>query len=81
MLARLRAVPDAVQRVLLVGHNPGLEDLSVQLVGSGERRLRLRLEQGLPTSGFVHLRCALPHWSELALGTAELLGFTLGKEL
>ncbi|MBL8896490.1 MAG: histidine phosphatase family protein [Planctomycetes bacterium] len=81
LLTRLRAAPDAVTRVLLIGHNPGLEDLSLQLVGSGEKRLRTQLEQGLPTCGFAHICFAAPRWRELVLGTGELLRFVLGKEL
>jgi phosphohistidine phosphatase len=81
LLARLRALADDVSSVLLIGHNPGLEDLSLQLVGSGEKRQRTQLEQGLPTSGFAQIRFAATRWKELVLGTGELLRFAVGKEL
>lgn len=81
LLARLRALADPTTRVLLIGHNPGLEDLSAQLVGTGEKRLRAQLEQGLPTCGFAQIRFAAARWKELVLGTGELLRFAIGKEL
>src|SRR5690348_13288349 len=34
--ARLRRVPDDVESVLLVGHNPGLQDLVLELASAGE---------------------------------------------
>lgn len=81
LLARLRNLGDEPRCVLLIGHNPGLEDLSVQLVGAGEKRLRSQLEQGLPTCAFAHIRFQAPRWRDLVLGTGELLRFAVGKEL
>jgi phosphohistidine phosphatase len=60
----LRSLGPEVRTVLVVGHNPGLEDLVGALTGAQET---------LPTSALVHLRLAIPTWRDLELSpTAEL---------
>jgi phosphohistidine phosphatase len=41
LLARLQAIPDSVRSMMLVGHNPGIEDLAI-LLGGDEAPDRLR---------------------------------------
>ena len=52
----LTAVPDEAQTVLIVGHNPGLEDLVRQLTGE---------YHALATAALVELEVPIGHWSEL----------------
>jgi phosphohistidine phosphatase len=78
LLDILAACPAHCARVLLVGHNPGLESLLARLVDA-------RLPQPadgklLPTAAVAHLR--LPDdWSWLAPGCAELLAMTRPRDL
>ena len=65
----LAECPTNVQRVLLVGHNPELEDLLIYLVGLANVPNKNKL---LPTTGLVRL--ALPDdWTQLEAGLAQLL--------
>ena len=53
----LRAAPDpAVRAIMVVGHNPGLEDLVAQLSGD---------HVDLPTAALVHLGLPVVHWSDV----------------
>jgi phosphohistidine phosphatase len=80
LLARLRAVDDDVHGVLMIGHNPGMEDLAVHLVGDGDRALREELASGFPTAALATL--TLPgSWRELGAGTARLEGFVVPRRL
>jgi len=73
LLQVLATCPDNVQRVLLVGHNPGLEQLLEYLVagrlpGTEDGKL-------LPTATLARL--AMPaDWRHLETGCAELLSLT-----
>jgi phosphohistidine phosphatase len=51
----LKVVQEAAasRSLLLVGHNPMLEDLALALAGSGEADRLAALRRGLPTSGLV----------------------------
>jgi len=71
LLARLRHVPEDTRRVLLVGHNPGLQELAVLLSDQPSGPLMAQLAQGLPTSALASFDLPLP-WRELATGTAHL---------
>ena len=59
-------------RVLVVGHNPGLEDLVARL--SGERVT-------LPTAALAECTLELENWSDLTLDThAELIGLSYPRD-
>jgi phosphohistidine phosphatase len=51
--------------LLLVGHNPGLQELAVRLIASGDGKLRERLAAKLPTCGLVVIDLPVEEWSRL----------------
>ena len=51
--------------LLVVGHNPGLHDLAVQLIASGDVDMREQLNEKLPTSGLVVIDLPIDDWSLL----------------
>lgn len=79
LMRRVRRLPDTVGSVLLVGHNPGLEDLAQGLIGSGDAELRQRLDVKFPTGALATLLC--PGWRDLGWGTAELIGYVTPRQL
>lgn len=70
--------PVSKQRVLMVGHNPGLEDLVDYLCGGPlERPMDGKL---LPTAALARLQ--MPNdWSQLEPGCAQLLSLTRPRDL
>jgi len=73
----LAECPIDAARVLLVGHNPDLEDLLIYLVGASRLPETNKL---LPTSSLVRLK--MPEdWSVLEAGSAQLLSITYEKSL
>lgn len=65
LLVRLWQIPDGTSPVLVVGHNPGLHDLTVHLTGGG-------LRGGLQPAGLVVLTVG-GGWTDLQAGTARLV--------
>jgi phosphohistidine phosphatase len=49
----------------VIGHNPGLHDVAVQLIAAGNVEARQRIGEGLPTSGLVVIDLAFDDWSQL----------------
>jgi phosphohistidine phosphatase len=80
LLRRLRQLPAAVGCVLLVGHNPGLEDLATGLAGSGPDDLLRRLHTKFPTGALASLAVPAP-WANLRWTTAELAAYVVPREL
>jgi phosphohistidine phosphatase len=70
LLARLKAVPATVGTVLLIGHNPGMEDLARLLDRDG-----LASVEKFPTAALAVLRFDIGAWSELNPGTGHLATF------
>ena len=60
-----------VRCAMLVGHNPGIEDLALLLVGSGDAGLRAQLAAKLPTGALVALSFD-GAWVDLGAGVAQL---------
>jgi phosphohistidine phosphatase len=78
LLARMRAVSDTVGSVLVIGHNPGLQDLALQLAGSGPDVPTMRAK--FPTAALATLAFD-GSWRELAPGDADLVAFVKPKQL
>lgn len=78
LLGRLRATPDAVESVMLIGHNPAIQALALSLAAGGEGLARL--ERKYPTGALATLAFR-GHWGELGPGVAELVGFVRPKAL
>ncbi|HZR62162.1 MAG TPA: histidine phosphatase family protein [Xanthobacteraceae bacterium] len=57
--------PRSARSLLVVGHNPGIHDLAVELIASGEVEARERVAEKLPTSGFVVVDLAFDDWQLL----------------
>lgn len=74
----LRELPTVFRSVLLIGHNPGIQELAVSLAGDGDELARLRRKY--PTGGLATLRFAVA-WVDLRPGVAELDGFVRPREL
>jgi len=74
ILSVLRTVPETRARtVMIVGHNPGLEELVAQLTGD---------QQDLPTATLAHIALPAAQWRDLKLSThGTLLGLWRPKEL
>lgn len=80
LLRRLRRLPPDVDSVLVVGHNPGLEGLTIGLVGQGDPALRRRLETKFPTGALATLDVPST-WDDLRWGTSTLVAYVLPREL
>jgi len=72
LLIRLRRVPDSVTAVLLVGHNPGLQDLVLELCSDGDPDELDRVREKFPTCALATLTIADCSWAKLSGGAATL---------
>lgn len=72
-IAVLRELPDDIERVMVIGHNPGLETLLQLLSG---------LIEPLPTAVIAHLALPIQQWSELTPETnADIIDIWRPKEI
>jgi len=71
LLTRLHGLDSRVRCAMLVGHNPGIEDLALFLVGPGDTGLRAQLTAKLPTGAVVALSFE-GRWTQLGADTARV---------
>ncbi len=81
LLAVAKSAPASAQTVMLVGHNPGLQEFAVQLTATGDIDVRERLREKFPTSGLAILDFALESWSALHPRSGRLERFVSPKTI
>ena len=72
---RLHEVPDTVEALLVIGHNPGLQDLALGLAGDGDEHALARLGDKFATCALATLDIPTS-WAALGPGPCllEVLG-------
>ena len=73
-------LPSAADRVLLVGHNPGLEELVLLLVPEGAAG-RKDVEIKFPTASLAEMRFDGQGWGAVRAGAASQLRFVRPRDL
>jgi len=82
LLDVVRETPAHVQSLMLVGHNPGMEDLVLSLVpDDGSSPLRDLVEEKFPTASLAVLAWDSDNWADLREGGARLVQFTRPRDL
>jgi phosphohistidine phosphatase len=81
----VRAVDDAVSVLLVVGHNPGLEECAQQLTRKPETEAEQKFEAGLrtkfPTCALAVLDFDIAGWRDVGTGSGALVDFARPKDM
>lgn len=72
LLAILQEADNEVQRLLMVGHNPGFERLASRLIGSNIE---------MPTGSLLEIELPVEHWRDAGAAQGRLARFLKPKEL
>lgn len=75
LLARLRALPTQVRSTMVIGHNPGLGDLALRVIGEGDTATVERLAGRLVAAGLVTLSLENGDWADLGTGSCRLVSY------
>lgn len=70
-----------LKSIMVVAHNPGLHELSLDLIGKAKPADREALEENLPTSGVAVFKFAIDDWSDVAARHGTLDRFVSPKLL
>lgn len=72
LMRLIRRLEDGVNCALMVGHNPGFEELVSRLTGSDER---------MPTAALACIEFQIDHWNDLEDGVGRLIWLLTPKRL
>lgn len=81
LVERLRNLPDDEASVLLVGHNPAIQQAALDLAGSGDPDTYAGMRAKFPTAALAVLDADVARWADLGPGCAELAAFVRPKDL
>jgi phosphohistidine phosphatase len=79
LLDIVRSTAPEVERLLLVGHNPGLESLALALAPKGG--LRGEIEVKYPTATLAEIVLPVERWSDIREGSGEIRRFIRPRDL
>jgi len=78
----MRDLPDSADSVLMAGHNPGLEELILDLVPEdADNKLRGDVEVKFPTASLAVLDLDVDRWKDVRENSATLVSFTRPRDL
>jgi len=80
MLEQIRAC-ETEPCLLLVAHNPGIQELACRLAGSGDEGAWQRLRGKYPTGGLATVVFDLDRWCDVVPAAGRLLRFVVPREL
>lgn len=72
LLQVVSEIPDAKHIVIMIGHNPGFEELLAFLTGQGRR---------MPTCALAKIKLGVANWKDVKAGEGSLEWFITPKEL
>jgi phosphohistidine phosphatase len=81
LLTVVGEVQVSVRTLLLIGHNPAVEDLARQLAEEGDRDGLTRMARKYPTAGLAVLDFPVETWTEAVSGSGCLERFATPKSL
>jgi phosphohistidine phosphatase len=81
LIARLRAVEGPARCVMVIGHNPGMQDLAVALLRPAAKKSRAKLSEKFPTAAVACFDLPIAMWADLQPGAATLTKFVRPADL
>jgi phosphohistidine phosphatase len=81
MLQILHQIPPNASRLMIVGHNPEIQAFALDLVGSGPKHYRDRLEEKYPTAGLAVINFTSGNWEGVTVNSGSLNLFLSPKEV
>lgn len=81
LLHSIRAIPDDFAAPLIVGHNPTMQQVVLDLTDTDPEGRRSHVAAGFPTAALALIALPAQHWREVAPGQGEVSELILAKEL
>lgn len=79
IIEHLNEVPDSARSVLLIGHNPGLQEFTVLLAGESGDALAQRVAEAYPTGALAEFE--IDSWAKVGPGSGRLTRFVTPRDL
>ncbi|MBX4863931.1 histidine phosphatase family protein [Rhizobium leguminosarum bv. viciae] len=81
ILDMIRAVEPGIRTLLIIGHNPGMENAASLIVADGDADAVGRMREKFPTAALAVIDFDLDRWDEIGTGTGYLAQFVTPRSL
>ncbi|MCW5689206.1 MAG: histidine phosphatase family protein [Pseudolabrys sp.] len=81
ILGIILGAPAAAHSLMIIGHNPSLQDVALMLIASGDIDTRELLREKLPTAGLVIIDFPFDEWRNVHPQSGRLERFVTPKSL
>jgi phosphohistidine phosphatase len=81
LLQAIHAVSAGINKLMVIGHNPGLHELALGLTCACNEAERRQLSGSMPTSALVVIDFPIADWADAAFATGQLKHFVSPKLL
>lgn len=81
ILKYIQALPGDCRRAAVIGHNPGLHALCLQLIGNGPRKLMREIAMKYPTAAIAHISFQDDDWASVGTAQGRLEHFIMPRSL
>jgi phosphohistidine phosphatase len=72
---------ESAQTLLVIGHNPTMQETAAFLIGSGNDALRQEVVTRFPTAGLAVIDFEGARWQQIGRGTCRIVAFFRPKDL
>ncbi len=77
----VRSTPANIERLMLVGHNPAMGTLAMQLTEDDEKGLRASVSQKYPTGALAEIELDVDRWVQVGPQCGRFVEFTAPRSL
>jgi phosphohistidine phosphatase len=81
LIATARGAPARVATLMLVGHNPAMEEAAALLAGGGGNRALATMQSKYPTAAVAELSFDVDNWADIGCNAGYLARFVRPKDL
>jgi phosphohistidine phosphatase len=81
LLNILRGLPPTCRSVMLIGHNPGLHALALDLIGAGAHADVSAIARKFPTAALASITFDAQDWRRLQIGAGKLVLFATPRSV
>ena len=81
LIRRLAQTPAEIETLLVVGHNPDMQEVALWLAGTDGRKEAMALRAKFPTAAVAVFGIDLASWTDLGPGSARLKCFATPADL
>lgn len=81
LLEVIRTVEPGFETIMLIGHNPGMQDLALELIGDGDEETRAAISEKYPTAALAVIDFTTSRWDGIEPGSGRLERFVAPRML